>query len=253
MFYQYQHLGLNEHFCKEYGNNFSYPTHLHHSFEFITVLSGSMEVTVDGKTYNLLKNEAILIFPDQLHSLSSKKSKHMLCIFSPEFVKSFVNKTSGRIPENCKFLPDPYLINAIDKLDENTTNIEKKGLLYSICGKLDKQATYIKRTADNEYLLHKIFEFIENNYKNNCSLENLSQSTGFSYSYLSRYFKRIVGMSFNTFVNQYRISNACYILNNSQCSILQCAYECGYNSLRSFNRNFKLMLSVTPQEYRSST
>jgi len=253
MFYQYQHLGLNEYFCKEYGDDFSFPNHLHHSFEFITVLSGSMKVTVDSKVYCLKENEALLIFPYQLHSLSSDHCKHMLCIFAPELVKSYATKTSGKIPENNKFSPDNYLINLLNNLDEHSSTIEKKGLLYSLCSQLEKETAYKKRTADTEYLLHKIFEFIENNYKNNCTLENLSKTTGFSYSYLSRYFKKIVGISFNAFVNQYRISNACYMLNNSGYSILQCAYECGYSSLRSFNRNFKMLLSVTPQEYRTAS
>ena len=94
MFYQFQHFGISEYFCKEYGKNFSFPAHLHQSFEFITVLSGEMDITVDDKTYKLSSGESLLIFPHQLHSLSSTNSKHMLCIFSPDIVIAYYSKIS---------------------------------------------------------------------------------------------------------------------------------------------------------------
>ena len=50
MLYQFQHFGISEYFCKEYGENFNYPIHLHQSFEFIVVLDGEMKITVDSKT-----------------------------------------------------------------------------------------------------------------------------------------------------------------------------------------------------------
>ena len=45
MFYQDQHFGVSEYFCRETGENFSFPAHIHRSFECITVLKGEMTVT----------------------------------------------------------------------------------------------------------------------------------------------------------------------------------------------------------------
>ena len=59
MFYQPQHFGLSEYFHKEVGENFSFPTHIHHSFEFITILEGSMAVCVGNDKYELKKGEGI--------------------------------------------------------------------------------------------------------------------------------------------------------------------------------------------------
>jgi len=249
MFYQAQHFGLSEYFCKEYGKDFSFPAHLHNSFEFITILSGEMKITVDNKSYVLRENESLLIFPHQIHSLNSKSSKHMLCIFSPEIVKSYFLKVSKKLPESNKFTPGKYLIDSIDKLTEDNSKIRKKGILYSLCAEFDENSIYTTKNGDDKNLLYKIFEFIELNYNKECSLERLARETSFSYSYLSRYFKNVVGVSFNYYVNRYRINNACYILNNSNCSIIQCALESGYTSLRSFNRNFKLITGKTPKEY----
>lgn len=253
MFYQFQHFGISEYIQKEYGENLNFASHLHQSFEFITVLSGEMEVTVDNKVSILHKGNSMLIFPNQIHSISSNASKHMLCIFSPDLVKAYTAKISGRVPIDNSFSPNSFFVEALNNLAANASTIEKKGLLYSLCAEFDKVAVYDTKKSDDKNLLYKIFKFVELNYNKECSLTELANDTGFSYSYLSRFFKKITGISFNYYVNQYRISNACYLLNNSDCSVLQCALDCGYNSLRSFNRNFKELVAVTPQEYRKST
>ena len=57
MFYQTQHFGLSQYFHKEIGKNFSFPMHIHHSFEFITILEGCMTVCVGSVRYELKKGE----------------------------------------------------------------------------------------------------------------------------------------------------------------------------------------------------
>ena len=250
MIYEFQHFGSSEYFRKEAGKNLNFPNHLHQSFEVVTILSGSTNITIDNKLHRLHPNDSVLIFPNQIHSFECNECEHLLYIFSPELVKSFSTKTSKKIPINNFFKLDNYFLDAYKKLSENDSKIKKKGMLYLICASFDEQAEYVEKCNEDKNLLHTIFNFVETNYDKDCSLEHLSLKTTYSYSYLSRYFKNTVGISFNAYVNQYRISKACYILTNSNCSILQCALECGYNSLRSFNRNFMSILSVSPKEYR---
>ncbi len=251
MLYQSAHFGESDYFCKEYGENFSFPVHLHNSFELITVTHGEMTVTVDNLDYTLSEGEAVLIFPNQLHSLESKNSRHMLCIFSTGLVKAYFSSISEKIPENNRFKPEGFYIKALDKLLPECPLIEKKGVLYSLCGEFHKTAVYRKRINIDHSLLHSIFEFVEENFSGECSLISLAEKTGYSYSYLSRFFKMLTGLPFNSYVNRHRINNACYLLNNTDYSILQCAMESGYDSLRSFNRNFTAFMGISPREYRS--
>ena len=251
VFYQYQHFGTSEHFSVEYGKNFSFPTHLHQAFELVTVQKGEMDIIIDGKSYTLHKNEFVLIFPNQTHSLLSTDCKHTLLIFSAELVKAYLSKVSGKIPTDNKFIPHRYIVEQMKGISESSSVYEKKGFLYSLCGEFDKEREYkerIKDEADN--LLYKIFEFVELNYGNECTLDTLANETGYNYSYLSRYFKKNVGISFNEYVNRHRINNACYLLSNSNYTILRCAMDSGYTSLRSFNRNFINYMSVSPKKYR---
>ena len=106
------------------------------------------------------------------------------------------------------------------------------------------------RASYNGDLIQRIFGFIETEYARECSLKRLAEELAYDHSYLSRYFKSNVGIGFNEYVMQYRINIACEQLANTDTSVLQCAMDCGYTSLRSFNRAFKAVLSITPSEYK---
>ena len=69
-------------------------------------------------------------------------------------------------------------------------------------------------------------------------------------SYFSRFFKKSTGNSFNEFVAQIRIGNACELLSGSELQISNICYEVGYNSIANFNRRFRERKQVTPREYR---
>ncbi len=252
MFYQNQHFGISEYFYKETGENFSFPMHMHHSFEFVTVVDGSMTVTVGGCVYELTKGKGILVFPEQLHSLESTKSGHLLVIFSPDLVSAFYSRCSSLIPTSPIIDVPPYVLSLIKEIDENSSIIKTKGVLYSLCALLDESTEYVKRKTVENGLLRSIFDFVEANFNKGCTLYDLSVATRRNSSYLSRYFRESTDISFISYVNRYRIGRACYILKNSNKDILECAYECGYESLRSFNRNFKLYMGVTPTEFRTS-
>ena len=103
MFYQFNHLGSPDYAKLESGTNFNFPPHLHQCFEVIIIKSGEMKITVNKDEYILKENEALLIFPNQIHSLESENSEHLLCIFSPQMVNSYSSKVANKIPKNNKY------------------------------------------------------------------------------------------------------------------------------------------------------
>ena len=253
MFYQNHSSLATERLKLENGIDFSFPLHLHSSFEFIVVTEGEMEVTVDGKEYILHEEDALLIFPNQVHSLETKNhSCHFLCIFSPKLVQAYTKLVSSKVPSCNSFHPDFSLVEHLASLTSADSVMDVKGTLYSICAMFDKNRKYIEKRAGDDDLLSVIFRFVETNFGGDCSLEALSKHTSYHYVYLSKYFKRSTGFSFTDYVNRYRISEACYILQNSSQTILRTAFDCGFDSLRSFNRNFKNIMGVTPSEYQNS-
>lgn len=251
MLYEAKNLLSSDEIKIESGENFSFPTHLHGSFEFITVTEGEMTVTVDGKSYTLTRGNGVLVFPDQPHGLYTEThSRHRLCIFSPELVKAYSKFCASRIPECNLFSVDEFYLKKLSEINEKCSIAELKGFLYSICGAFDATAVYSDRTAENAELLQKIFDFVERNYTGKCTLVTLAEGTAYNYVYLSRYFKERTGITFTDYVNRYRVNQACYLLKNSERNVLSISYECGYDSPRSFNRNFRSIMKQTPGEYR---
>jgi len=250
MFYEFNHLASSGYLKIERGMNFSFPPHLHQCFELIVLLSGKMQVTVDNRIFELNEKEALMVFPNQVHALQSVKSEHILCIFSPDLVQEYSVRLANKIPRDNLFVPNPYFVDALCTLESASTTTHKKGIFYSLCAQFDQNRHYEIRQADKDGLLKKIFAFVEESFASDCSLKKLAEKTEYDYAYLSRIFRKTVGISYNAYVNHYRLSHACYLMENTDFSIIQCALESGYDSVRSFNRNFKAYLGITPTEYR---
>ena len=104
MFYQYNHLGSADYLKIEKNENFSFPPHLHQCFEVIIILSGQMKITVDGKQFVLEKNDAMLIFPNQIHELESTNSKHILCISLPNLYRHIPQNLPIKFPKATSFV-----------------------------------------------------------------------------------------------------------------------------------------------------
>ncbi len=251
MFYQLSHLGTSDYFKKENGENFSYPPHLHQCFELILVTSGCMNVTIDETTYVLKENESVLVFPNQIHSMSSAKSKHILFLFAPQFVQAYWTEKSDSIPEKNKLLLDEHTILSLTDLSSQSSKFEIKGVLYSICALFDNTVRYKKISSDKQTLLFKILSYAEKNFKEDCSLGALANSVGYNSEYISRFFKNKMNISYNHYLNIRRLHHAAYLLVNTDQTVLACALESGYTSLRTFNRAFKINYGITPQEYRN--
>ena len=252
MLYQAQHSIIADKVTLESGINLNFPTHIHNSFEIIIATSGEMEITVAGKSYIISGNECVLVFPNQLHEIKTERyAEHAILIFSPQLVRAFSKKFESHVPKINKFCLDNFYINKIKCLDGKRSTVELKGLLYSICGEFDKNAEYFEYKGDGQNLLFKIFNFVSENYKGNCSLYELAKETTYNYVYLSKHFSKNTGISYTEYVCRFRINEACYLLMNTNSSVLDIAYECGFDCLRSFNRSFKAVIGTSPSAYRT--
>ena len=251
MLYQTQHSITTDKVTLEAGNDLNFPDHIHNSFEIIIATEGEMEVTVLGNKHIVRGNECVLVFPYQLHQIKTEShAKHAILIFSPQLVRAFTKKIETQAPKSNKFLLDKFYIDKITTLNKEEDSILLKGLLYSICAEFDKTAEYIDAKSDKQDLLLEIFNFVSKNYKTNCSLYELSKETSYNYVYLSKLFSKSTGIKYTEYVCRFRINEACYLLLNTNSTMVDIAYECGFECLRSFNRSFKAIIGISPSEYR---
>ncbi len=251
MFYELTHsLNPNDLQFSE-GARLSFPSHLHGSFELVLITSGACIVTVDKKAYRVTPETAVLVFPNQVHSMeSTEPNTHFSCIFSSGYVKAFSEFAYQNLPVSNLFSPPQDLLDELRSLRREDRLVHIKSVLYRLVDCFDRTAEYRIRGKSDETLLAKIFDYVRNHYNADCSLQLLSSSLNYHYSYLSRLFSEQTGMSFTEYVNRFRIHESCYFLTNTDKSITQIAFDCGYNSLRSFYRNFMDQIGETPGEFR---
>ena len=105
---------------------------------------------------------------------------------------------------------------------------------------------------DNERI-DRVFKYIFDNFKQEISLTTIAGIAKMNIQAFCRYFKIRTQKSFTAFVNEIRIGHACKLMAESEESIIQIAYECGFNSISNFNRFFKQIKGVTPREYRKTS
>ena len=225
---------------------------MHSAFEYIAATKGLLKIRVDGVLYEIKPGEAVLVFPEQIHSFeSSEHACHRLVIFAPEYIKAFMPLCRDHVPQSSLFRPSEALFSAMETVSSDSGILRIKSILYLLADEFDSAAHYQKRHADEEKLLLRIFDFVGEHYSGVCTLKALSEALSYHYVYLSRYFSERTGISFSAYVGSYRIGESCYLLTNSDKSVTQIAFECGFDSLHTFHRHFKAGTGTTPMEYRS--
>jgi YesN/AraC family two-component response regulator len=103
--------------------------------------------------------------------------------------------------------------------------------------------------VDNQ-LIQEIATYIYDNYGKQLTLDELSERFNISRSYLSKKFKVITGFGFKEYVINVRVQNACRLLLETNKSITDIAFECGFNDSNYFGDAFKRVKGVSPNKYR---
>ena len=92
----------------------------------------------------------------------------------------------------------------------------------------------------------------DNIYKEDLTLPKLAATLGIKTYQLSHFINNYIEMSFADFINTYRVEDAKKkILTSQDVTILNIAYESGFNSKASFNRAFKKFTGLTPSDFRN--
>lgn len=99
--------------------------------------------------------------------------------------------------------------------------------------------------------IDSIYKYINENFKEHISLDEISDVASMTVPAFCRYFKKVTGKTFTKLVNEYRVVHATKLLSESQMSITDIAYECGFNNFSHFNKLFKEITGKSASKYRS--
>ncbi len=99
--------------------------------------------------------------------------------------------------------------------------------------------------------LSDVYQYIKDNYKKEISLDEVAQIANLTPTSFCRMFKSRTKKNFIEYLNEIRISNACKHLIETDMSVSEIAYECGYKTVSNFNKLFKKNTGNTPKEYKN--
>ena len=103
LFYESERSDQHNYLYCQRDHNFNFPAHLHHSFEFLCVQSGTLACTLETEQYEVHPGEALLVLPDQIHSYRTiGESQSVLWVFSNDWVPEFISQlASGSLSALC--------------------------------------------------------------------------------------------------------------------------------------------------------
>ena len=106
------------------------------------------------------------------------------------------------------------------------------------------------KIEDDSRRVLKVKNYINENYMYEIKLETLADIANMSQSAFSRFFKLHTGRTLSDYIIDTRLGYATRMLLDTQDSIANISFNCGYNNLSNFNRLFKRKKGCSPSEFR---
>jgi two-component system, response regulator YesN len=106
--------------------------------------------------------------------------------------------------------------------------------------------------AKHQDAVFKAMAYIQHNYMNKITLEDVAAKVFFSESYFSNIFKKETGISFNKYLNKVRIAASKQLLKEKDLSLADISESVGFHDQSHFSKMFKLITKVSPKKYRES-
>lgn len=98
----------------------------------------------------------------------------------------------------------------------------------------------------------KVIEYIEEHYMDEVKLKDCADVACISTGAFSRFFKQHTGKTLSDYVIDVRLGHACRMLIDSNETIAQVSFNCGYNNISNFNRIFRSKKGCSPSEFRAN-
>lgn len=253
-----------------YESNYLLP-HWHDEFEIIYLEKGTASFSVDGREYVLSPHQFLFVNCGSIHSGKSIDSPesyaivfnlNMLCSEEPDICKTkYLQPVEMRKLSVPNFIDDSFLGDQIFSLikvwQQKTYGYELyvKSILLAVFYYLFNKGYVTASNYDREFnlKLEKIkaaLDYININYSNPISTEELSKVANLSKYYFCRLFKEITHLSPIDYINKFRIEKALELMKNTNLSISEIAFEVGFNNVSYFIKVFKEHMGLTPLQYK---
>ena len=259
--------------------NIACAAHVHKAVELLYVKSGSYSLLLDGVEYEIGEGDLVLFCSNAIHHVFTKnlpRNEYYVIKISPAFFLQFSTQEEGaeyvmrfainRKGSKCIWtreeLAGTPLFSALQSL---IVEHEEKKYASGVATKLKIMELLVEilrsdspadeKTPHNQTaaLIYNTMVFVRNHYAEDMDERELARSLGMSYSYFSRSFRRVTGMTFKQYLNRMRVNQAEKLLCRGGISVSEVATRCGYNSISYFISVYKSITGKTPYQSLQKT
>ena len=237
----------------------------HYLFHYI--LSGTGTLMADDskgvtQTYSIKSMQGFMIFPNQITTYVADKQlpwEYVWLEFDGLRVKSLLDTIGLSL--------DKPVYHARNKsLREDMANEmlyisrHKDEAPFHLIGHLYLFLDYLLRSAADEQLehgsklrefyIHEALTYIEHNFQNEITIEDIAGVCGLNRTYFGKIFKEALGKTPQEFLLNYRMLKAAELLKLTSLSIGDVGLAVGYANQMHFSRAFKNNYGISPREWR---
>lgn len=242
--------------------NYRVDKHWHQSVEIFLVLQGDIDFYINAEHYPLSHGQFILVNSNEVHSIECPQKNFTIVLQIPSQIFEDYQKDHYIYFKSTRYEKDATLIFLIEHM---YTAYEKKEyaylydvlsdfnrIIYILLTKYKVEEVDKERRKLNKQLakLSQITEYINENFKEELTLECLADQFGFSPAYLSRMFQKYAKINYKTYLMNLRTDEAYKRLINTTEPIGEIAMKCGFPDSRSMSKIFRSRLGILPSELR---
>lgn len=249
---------------------FEFKWHYHPEYELTYIIKGS-GYRIVGNTYAYFAaGDLVLLGSNLPHTWSSKAqensiSEAIVIQFSKEFMASFltlnesksINVMLSNSGRGITFSTDEALQSKIIAVTD-TAGMDRVLKLMALLDELSQKpmqcitpnAFHTIVSKKSEVRINKVCLFIQNNFYKKIALKEVADLIYLTESNFCKFFKKATGKTYSDYINEIRINEVCRLLVQSEKTINQIAFECGFETLSYFNRVFIIKKGRTPSSYR---
>lgn len=255
--------------------NYTAESHWHDDIEFILILSGEMLYNINGEVVLLQEGEGIFINARQLHFgySDSKKECIFICLLlhpmllcsSKSVEQNFINpiilnehipfyhfqKTSAWENDILSCIRCIYDIRN-DKIAELKIHKTFLNIWIDLCENIVTIQKSNNFKNNNLSTLKNMISFINQNYKEKISLEDIASSGNVGKTACCSIFKKYINKTPIEYVTEFRLRKSLELLSNTDMTVLEISYEVGFSGASYFSETFRKFYDCTPNGYRKS-
>jgi len=248
--------------------------HYHDCYEFYYLHSGDRYYFINDKTYHVPEGSAVFIEPYTIHSsFNFERSGYdrTVIYFRKDFIESILKGANSNAFEDNLAGSHIRVLNiksrtlteaVIDAMQTayqkgNTAQPYLKIALAQLIMMLadsesQRELPSIEYANATHKMICEITGYINNNFRDNITLDGISKRFFISPCYFSRTFKSMTGLSFTEYINNVRIKESLTLLESTDTSILQISEAVGFAGNTHFGRVFKRIVGMSPMQYRKN-